>query len=79
MTLGFFLAWVIVMALAIASYVWLVVVVVRASRVPRDWKWAVLVPPAACWVGIRAGGWPRAASITFALLASTYVLLRILP
>ncbi len=77
MTLGLFLAWVIVMALAIASYVWLVVVVVRASTVPRDWKWAVFVPPAACWVGFRAGGWPRAAAMVFTALAITYVVLRI--
>lgn len=78
MTLGLFLAWVIVMALAIASYVWLVVVVVRASTVPRDWKWAVFVPPAAWWVGVRAGGWPRAAALTSSLLVALYVVLRFL-
>jgi hypothetical protein len=77
MTVGLFLAWVIVMALAIASYVWLVVLLIRASTVPRDWKWAVILPPAACFIAVRAGGWPRAAAITFALLAITYVFLRI--
>ena len=79
MTLGLFLAWVVVMALAIASYVWLAVVVLRAHTVPRDWRWSVLLPPVACVVGIRVGGWPRAASITFLLLVTAYALLRIVP
>lgn len=79
MTLGLFVAWVIVLALAIASYVWLLVLVLRASTVPRDWKWSVLLPPLACFVAIRAGGWPRAAAVVFALLATSYAVLRVVP
>ena len=77
MTVGLFLAWVIVMALAIASYVWLVVAVLRASTIPRDWKWSLVLPPIAVVVAFRAGGWPRAAALTFALLAASYGILRI--
>lgn len=79
MTLGLFVAWIVVMAVAIASYAWLVIAVVRASSVPRDWKWSVLLPPAACWVAVRAGGWPRAAAIVFLLSATSYGVLRIVP
>jgi hypothetical protein len=75
--MSLFLAWVLVMALAIASYAWLVILVLRASTIPRDWKWALLVPPIAVGVAVRAGGWPRAAAITFTLLAATYACLRV--
>lgn len=77
MTLSLFLAWVVVMALAIATYVWLVVVMLRDHDVPRDWRWSVLLPPVACVVAIRVGGWPRAAAILFVVLACTYGILRI--
>jgi hypothetical protein len=77
MSLWLFLAWVIVMALAIASYVWLAIVVLRASTIPRDWKWSLVLPPIAVGVAVRAGGWPRAAAIVFTLLAITYAILRV--
>lgn len=77
MSLELFLACVIVMALGLASYVWLAIATVRATSIPRDWKWAVLMPPAACWVAFRAGGWPRAAAVLFLLCACTYGALRV--
>jgi hypothetical protein len=73
---GVFLACVVVMALGLSSYVWLAVLILRASGVPHRAKWGVLVPPLACWLGVRAGGWPRAASITFVTLVLTYAVLR---
>jgi len=66
------------MALGLAAYVWLGILVVRARTVPHREKWSVLFPPLACWVGVRAGGWPRAAAIVFALLLVTYGVLRVL-
>ncbi|MFN7700615.1 MAG: hypothetical protein ACK6CU_15595 [Deltaproteobacteria bacterium] len=78
MSVGLFLAWVIVLALALASYAWLAVAVLGASTIARDWKWSVLLPPVAVVVGWRAGGWPRAAALTFGLLATSYAALRIL-
>ena len=78
MTAGLFLAWIVVMALGLAAYVWLVVLVVRARTVPHHEKWSVLLPPLACWVAVRAGGWPRAAAIVFALLFVLYGVLRVL-
>jgi hypothetical protein len=77
MSLWLFFAWVIVMALAIASYAWLAIVMLRASTIPRDWKWSLLLPPVAVWVAVRTGGWPRGAAIVFALLATTYAILRV--
>jgi len=74
---GLFIAWVVVMALGLASYVWLAIVLVRASSVPHLARWSVLLPPLAVWFGVRAGGWPRAASIVFALLATSYGVLRL--
>lgn len=76
MSPGVFLACVVVMALGLASYVWLAVLVLRASSVPHRARWGVLLPPYACWIGLRAGGWPRAASISFAGLVVAYVVLR---
>lgn len=78
MSLGVFLACVIVLALALSAYVWLAILVVRASTVPKAAKWGVLVPPVALWLGVRAGGLPRAAAVVFLLLATTYVALRAL-
>jgi hypothetical protein len=78
MSVWLFLAWMILMALAIASYAWLTISVLRASTIPRDWKWSVLLPPVAVGVAVRAGGFPRAAAITFALFVTGYGVLRIL-
>ncbi|GAB4212581.1 MAG: hypothetical protein OHK0013_35520 [Sandaracinaceae bacterium] len=77
MSLGVFLACVIVMALALSAYAWLAILVARASTVPRRAKWGVLVPPVALWLAVRAGGWPRAAAIVVLLLSGTYVVLRL--
>jgi uncharacterized membrane protein YqaE (UPF0057 family) len=56
----------------------LTISVLRASTIPRDWKWSVLLPPVAVGVAVRAGGFPRAAAITFALFVTGYGVLRIL-
>ena len=78
MTAGLFLAWVVVMALGLAAYVWLAILLLRARTVPHREKWSVLLPPLACWIAVRAGGVPRAAAIVFTLLAITYGVLRLL-
>jgi hypothetical protein len=76
-SLGVFLACVIVLALALSAYVWLAILVARASTVPRRLRWGGLVPPLAIWLGWRAGGLPRAATITCLVLAIAYAVLRL--
>jgi hypothetical protein len=77
-SLGVFLACVIVLALALSAYVWLAILVARAPTVPSRSRWGALVPPVAVWLGLRAGGLPRAAAVVLLLLATTYVVLRAL-
>ncbi len=76
MSIGLFLAWVIVMALALASYAWLAAAMLGASSIPSAWKWSIVLPPLALFVAFRAGGWPRAAGTSFSLLAVAYLVLR---
>lgn len=79
MSAGLFVAWIVVMALALTAYAAVAALVLASSDVPRRWKWSVLVPPVACWVAMRAGGWARAASVVFLVLSAGYGALRLVP
>lgn len=78
MTPTLFVAWVVVLAVVLASYGALAWSVLLATTVPRRQKWWVLVPPACAWVAMRASGWPRAFAILWLVASAAYATLRLL-
>lgn len=78
MSITLLLVWIVLFGVALASYLWLSITVLR-STVPAREKWSLLFPPLACAFALRQGPLPRVLSILTLLTSIAYIVARAWP
>ncbi len=78
MSITLLLVWILLFGVALASYLWLSITVLR-STVPAREKWSLLLPPLACAFALRQGPLPRVLSILTLLTSIAYLVARAWP
>lgn len=78
MSLTLLLVWIVLLGVALASYLWLSITVLR-STVPAREKWSLLLPPVGCVFALRQGPLPRVLSILTMTSGLAYLLARAWP
>jgi len=77
-SLTLLLVWIVLLGVALASYLWLSITVLR-STVPSREKWSLLVPPVGCIFALRQGPLPRVLSILAMTSGLAYIIARAWP
>lgn len=78
MSLTLLLVWIVLLGVALASYLWLSITVLR-STVPAREKWSLLLPPLGCIFALRQGPLPRVLSILAVMSSIAYLVARAWP
>lgn len=78
MSLTLLLVWIVLLGVALTSYFWLTITVLRSTVHARE-KWSLLLPPVACVFALRMGPLPRVLSIVFLVSSVGYLAARAWP
>ena len=78
MSLTLLLVWIILLGVALASYLWLTITVLRSTVRARE-KWSLLVPPLGWYFALRQGPLPRVLAILSSLSSIAYIVARAWP